>query len=284
VALDFADEDVPELTSTELAHELANVRREMEALVASFERGRLRYQGARVALVGRPNVGKSSLLNAMAGRDRALVTPIAGTTRDVVEVWIVIGGAPVVLMDTAGIRDADDIVESMGVERTRRAVEDAACVVAVFDGSSSLADEDALVAESVKGKPTVIALNKADLPSRLGRDRIEALLGPLPIIDVSALTGTGVGDLSTRLGELLFGSREDALDDEIVLFRARHRDAARKAIADLSRAEDALESDAPLELAASDLAAAATSLAEITGSITSEDVLDRVFADFCLGK
>ncbi|HEX5577048.1 MAG TPA: tRNA uridine-5-carboxymethylaminomethyl(34) synthesis GTPase MnmE, partial [Gemmatimonadaceae bacterium] len=150
VALDFADEDVPELTATELATELAAVRKELEALVATFERGRLRYQGSRVAIVGRPNVGKSSLLNALAGRDRALVTPIPGTTRDVVEVTVVVNGAPVVLMDTAGLRDTDDVVEAMGVDRSRAAAAEADAVIVVFDGSVALDATDHGVAETVR--------------------------------------------------------------------------------------------------------------------------------------
>jgi tRNA modification GTPase len=284
VGLDFPEEDLPELTGRELRPQLANVRAELEALVQTFERSRLRYQGARVALVGRPNVGKSSLLNALAGRERALVTPIPGTTRDVIEAAIVIAGAPVILMDTAGVRETDDMVEALGVERTQRAVDDAQCVVAVFDRSSLLADEDELVARVIRGRPTVAVLNKADLLPGLMRDSAEALLGSIPTVEVSALTGLGLAELSARIGDLLFGPSDSVRDDEVVIFRVRHRDAVRRAIADLSCAEEALTSDAPLELAASDLAAAASALAEITGEVTSEDVLDRVFADFCLGK
>jgi tRNA modification GTPase len=284
VVLDFPDEDLPELTGKEIAQQLASVRVEMESLLQSFERGRLRYQGARVAMIGRPNVGKSSLLNAMAGRERALVTPIAGTTRDIVEATIAIRGAPVVLMDTAGIRHADDTVEALGVERSRRAVADAECIVAVFDRSSSIEDEDGLVAEMARGKPTVAVLNKADLAREISCDDLKALADLAFTVEVSALTGAGLGELSGRIGDLLLGLAESVPDDEAVIFRTRHRDAARRASADVSRAEEALANGSPLEIVASDLAAAASALAEITGEITSEDVLDKVFADFCLGK
>jgi len=286
VALDFPDEDVPEPSNAELHQQLTRVRLELERLTEGFERGRLRYQGARVALIGRPNVGKSSLLNALAGRDRALVTPIAGTTRDVVEASIVIRNTAVLLMDTAGMRDADDVVEAMGIARSRAAIADAACVVAVFDRSSSLGPEDEMVAELIRGKSTVAVLNKADLASRTTATDLKALLGSTPIIEVSALTSDGLGSLCDQIGRLLFGSAESGAsgDDEVVIFRVRHRDAAKKATADLLRAEAALEGELPLELVASDLAAAALALGEIIGDMAGEDVLDRVFADFCLGK
>ena len=284
VALDFSDEEVPGPTEEELKLQLSRVRGELEALTQSFERGRLRYQGARVALVGRPNVGKSSLFNAMVGRDRALVTPIAGTTRDVVEASIVIHGAPVILMDTAGFRDADDVIEAMGVARSRGAIDDAACVVVLLDRASPLGSEDELVAEAVRGKKTVAVLNKADLTSYTTCDEVRGLLGPVPIVEVSAVTGAGLGVLAHEVGQLLFGSSEASEDEEVVIFRVRHREAARKALEHLARAEAAQEERSPLELIASDLATAAAALGDITGEVTCEDVLDRVFADFCLGK
>lgn len=284
-SLDFPEEDVPELgNGASLEAHLAQVRAEIDALTQSFDRGRVRYEGARIALIGRPNVGKSSLLNAMAGRDRALVTAIAGTTRDVVEAPVVIDGAPMVLMDTAGIRDTDDTVEALGVARSRRAIDDSGCVLAVFDRSARLSVEDGLVAEVVKTRPAVAVLNKADLPKRLHREEVQRLLGAVPIVEVSATTGAGLAELSGAIGRLLLRSGEDLADDEVVLFRVRHRESARRAVADLSRAESALGNGAPLELVASDLAAAASALGGITGEMTSEDVLDRVFADFCIGK
>lgn len=284
VGLDFAEEDVPDLSDRELASELAAVRFELEKLTESFARAQLRYQGARVALVGRPNVGKSSLLNALAGRDRALVTPIAGTTRDVVEATIIVGGVPVVMMDTAGLRVAEDVVEAMGVARSRSAIADAAGVVVVFDRSVALDPEDTLVSESLRGKVCLAVLNKADLPAASSLGDVEALVGSVPVVEVSAVTGAGIGQLSSAIGRMLEASSDAFEDDELVIFRVRHRDAARRAVDDLRRAEDAMNGRLPLELIASDLASAAAALGDITGEVTNEDVLDRVFADFCLGK
>jgi tRNA modification GTPase len=252
-------------------------------MAATFDRGRLRYAGARVALVGRPNVGKSSLMNALVGRDRAIVTPIPGTTRDVLEASIVVDGSPLVIMDTAGLRDTADVVEALGVERTRHAADDARCVLAIFDGSAVLQAEDAYVAELARKPGAIAVVNKTDLTTKLSDGELRPLVGTAPIMRVSAVSQEGFGALTAAIAAAVFGG-EDGGDDEVVLFRARHHDAVREAIAHLARAEGAIEDGAPLELVASDLHLAASALSSITGAITSEDVLDRVFADFCLGK
>ncbi len=257
---------------------------ELQGLIDGFERARVRYQGARVAVVGRPNVGKSSLLNAIAGRERALVTPIAGTTRDVVEAVVAVDGAPVVLMDTAGIRETPELIEGMGIARSRAAIEDAACVVAVFDRSTILGADDQLVATLVRGRETVAVLNKSDLAAAITVADVQALLGDVPVVEASALEERGIERILSLLAVPLFqrSSHHDA--GEVSIYRTRHRDAARRAVAELTRAADGLMTGSPLELVASDLASAAAALGDITGEITSEDVLDRVFAEFCIGK
>lgn len=284
VVLDFPDEDIPESVPDEVKARVDSVRSELEAMAASFERGRLAYEGARVSLIGRPNVGKSSVLNALVGRERALVSPVPGTTRDVVEATILVQGSPVAILDTAGIRETTDVVEAMGVERSRSTVGEAVCTLVVFDGSEPLGADDVLVKEALSGTPAIAVVNKEDLPSQVSDDDLRGLLGEVPIVRVCALNHHGMEKLVDTLAAAIFREPIDARDDEGVLYRVRHYEAVRRAIVDLERAERALAEEAPLELVAVDLAAAATSLVGVTGEITSEDVLDKVFADFCLGK
>lgn len=282
-AIDFPDEDVPELDDARLGAELARIRGELEALAATFPRMRVRYDGARVALVGRPNAGKSSLLNALAGRERAIVTPVAGTTRDVLDAAVTIGGIPVVLRDTAGIRETDDVVERLGVERARSAAADAACVVVVLDATRTLDADDHAAVAAIGDRPRIAALNKSDLPAAVAIDDASAVVPHAAVVPVSALTGAGLDALEAAIVAALAGANA-AGDDEVGIFRERHRDAVERAIDDVRRAEQGRATRAPLELVASDLAAAADALGTITGAVTSEDVLDRVFAEFCIGK
>jgi len=282
-SIDFPEDDVPEVEDGRVARELGRVRGELEALAATFERARVRFEGARVVLAGRPNVGKSSLLNALAGRERAIVTPVAGTTRDVVEATVTIGGVPAVVTDTAGLGDTADPIERLGVERARAAIADAACVVAVFDRSQPLERADGLVVEALVGRRAVAVLNKRDLPARTGAAELRALVGATAVVELSALSGDGLADLEAAVAALLVGG-DPSDDDEVVLFRVRHWEAVQRAVAELRRAEEALAAHRPLDLVAADLTAAAAALGTITGAVTSEDVLDRVFAEFCIGK
>lgn len=279
-AIDFPDEDLPELAPDALSRELGRLRGEVESLLAASERARVRYEGARVVLVGKPNVGKSSLLNALAGRERSIVTPVAGTTRDVVEVTLDLGGAAVTLADTAGVREPEDALERLGVERTRGAIADAACALVVVDGSRPFDEEDARVADAVRNLPSAVVLNKSDLPPVVSSREVEACFGGSAILSVSAVTGTGVDQIGGVLASML----QTSDDGETLMFRVRHREAALRAVEDVGRAEAAAIRGAPLELVASDLRCAADALGTITGAVTSEDVLDLVFAEFCVGK
>lgn len=283
-AIDFSDDDIREPTCAEIAGTVGEVRAEIEKLVEGFERAHVRYEGARVVLVGKPNVGKSSLLNALAGHDRAIVTSTPGTTRDAIEAVVSVPGGAVVLIDTAGIREGADGLEITGVGRTRVALNSASCAVVVLDGSRPLDSDDRLATRALAGRAAIVALNKCDLPRQVDETALVALMGAAAVVEVSALTEVGLTGLATEISKAVFGSGGDQGEEEAMMFRIRHRDAALHAVEALERARQGLAGEYPLELLASDLSEAARALGEITGMGTAEDVLDKVFADFCIGK
>jgi tRNA modification GTPase len=278
--VDF-EEDLPPLDGAAVAAELVAVRAELERLVAEARQGELLRQGLRVAIVGRPNVGKSSLLNLLSQRERAIVTDLPGTTRDLLESELVLNGVPLTLLDTAGIRHTGDRVEQLGIERSRAALAAADAVLLLYDLAAGWTPEDQALRELVPaGAVLLVAGNKADgagLP-----------VGPVPPGDgapadvrFSALTGEGrealVDELLRRCGAGLAEGLEVALN-------ARQRDLAAAAAASLGASLEAAEQQLPWDFWTIDLRAAVRSLGEITGEEVSEAVLDRVFARFCIGK
>ncbi|MDQ1255712.1 MAG: tRNA modification GTPase [Candidatus Hydrogenedentes bacterium] len=278
-AVDFPDEDLPDLVNDALRARLETVRDRMRALLDSAEAGRLYREGASVAIVGRPNVGKSSLFNALVRDARAIVTAQPGTTRDRIEEFITIAGVPVRLIDTAGLRDARDEVERRGVEIAREAIATADAVLFVVDATEPGHEEDGQIAATLDSGETAILLvqNKADL----------APDAPLPpwssskTCAVSAKTGLGLSQLETALGELLLGDRSIA-PEQGMLTRLHQRDSLRRAETALSQLLSHYE--ASPEFLSVDLRDALNALGEITGETTPEDILERIFASFCIGK
>lgn len=252
-----------------LARTLDNACNERAARIVSF--------GLRVALCGRPNVGKSSLLNALLGEERAIVTAVPGTTRDVVTGEIVLGGCVIHLTDTAGIRDTDDPVEQIGVARASKALEQADVVLAVMDGSAPLTEEDRAVLSAVAGRNAAVVLNKGDLPAVLTEADVTPLAEGAPVISVSANQPDTLTPLKAYLME------QGRISDQLALTQPRHLEAARRAAAHLRDAVETLRGET-VDLATLDLQAAQLSLAEITGDQVEEKLLDQVFSRFCVGK
>jgi tRNA modification GTPase len=242
-----------------------------------------------VALVGRPNVGKSSLLNALLRTERAIVTPVAGTTRDTVEEKALIGGLAVQLVDTAGLTPSDDPVERIGVERSRAAAQAADLLLLVLDGSEPLTPLDATVATELRtlgqadtSRPAILVLNKADLPHQLSDEAAQALWPDAPLVATSTVTGSGLAALEGEIAALALGGTAQAGD--ALVSSARHKDALRRGVEHLQAAQATLANGLPLDFVAIDLRAALEALGEITGETATADLLDRIFAEFCIGK
>jgi len=271
VNIDFVDEDVPLIDPMELSAEARATAAELAALAATHRRGRLLKDGARVVLVGRPNAGKSSLFNALLEADRAIVTAVPGTTRDVVDEAVDMLGVPVVLVDTAGIRPTADPVEAAGVARTERELADADLVVQVVNAVA--ADPPAELGAAAVGAPVVTAWTHADLA--------QDLTPPDGACAVSSVTRDGLPALRQAIVAALGGT---AATGGLVIARERQRAALDRAATSLGAAADALDEGAPTELACVDVQEATDALAELVGLTTIEDVLDRLFSSFCIGK
>ena len=280
--LDYPDEDIDPFRMEELEVALANQEGELTALLATCGRGKLLREGVPCAIVGRPNAGKSSLLNAMLGWDRAIVTDIPGTTRDTVEERCELGGVPLRLIDTAGLRDTADPVEKLGVERSRKAMEEAGLIFAVVDMSADRTEEDREMLRAVEetGKPWIFVASKRDL---VKNSRSIGLAGrETPSVEVSALTGEGLDKLGKMVAELF--PKEDAVPYGQLLTNARQEEAAGRAREAVRRAREALTAGFTPDALLTDVEEALSALGELTGQSVREDVTDRIFSKFCVGK
>lgn len=292
-AIDFTEEDIVFIQPQELAGRLRETGTAIARLVATSREGRLLREGTTVAIVGRPNVGKSSLLNALLQTDRAIVTQVPGTTRDVLEEVLNIRGVPVRILDTAGVRQTEDPVEQEGVRRTRAAMEQAELLLMLVDGSLPLSVEDRTFLALHPDKPRLLVINKSDLPCRVTDDTVRACFQnqPAAIVRLSALTGAGLDGLRDAIRRtVLRGDKATGLASgfepgaSAVVTRLRHQDALQKAGEALERAVESVEGRLSGEFVAMDLRAGIDALGEITGAVTTEDILERIFRDFCIGK
>ena len=252
---------------------------------STYDRGKLVRKGARAVIAGKPNTGKSSLLNRLLGENRAIVTAIPGTTRDFIEEEIGIRGVPVRLTDTAGIRDPADIIEREGIDRVRERLSSADAVILMFDGSAPLTAEDDAAIEKTAGRPVIPVINKSDLEQVIDAEQLRNRLAPATPLSISAKTGDGIPALLDAVYALVAGqAREPDPENDIVITRVRHKTALEKTAAHLLQARESLAGGLSAEFVAFDIREALDSLGEITGMTSREDVLDRIFSTFCVGK
>jgi tRNA modification GTPase len=276
--IDFAEDDVDVVQKEVVEKQLASILKRLETVQSTFDYGRLLVEGLRVTIVGKPNVGKSSLFNRLLRSDRAIVTEIPGTTRDVLTEPISLNGVPLRISDTAGIRETQDRVEAIGVSRSLEMMSDCDVTIVVLDGSSPMGDEDESILRRAQRQAHVVAVNKADLAKAF-----ELSSNGARVVRVSALTGAGMEDLEAALGAFIAERKADASDD-FVLTSARQNQALLRAMDGVSAAGKAVAKDVPHEMILLDLYASLSALNEMTGEVVTEDILDKIFSSFCIGK
>ena len=282
VAVDFPEEDTPEVTYEELKESMLLCQTEMKQLLETFETGRLLKEGLKTAIIGKPNVGKSSLLNEILQEQRAIVTDIEGTTRDIIEEMITIDGVPLRIIDTAGIRDTEDIVEQIGVSRSKEIMQQADLVLVLLDLSRPLTEEDHIILEQSKEKKRILLLNKTDLPSVWNPNEEPSIAGEM-VIQTSISQKIGIETLKEQIKELVFQGQV-IISNDGMLNNVRHKNSLIHAIKSSEDALDSIEQALPLDILETDFKNCWTYLGEITGETVSEELLDTIFKNFCIGK
>lgn len=281
--IDF-EEDLPPLNEENIQAQIAEVTAKVQQILATADRGELLRTGIKVAIVGRPNVGKSSLLNAWSRSDRAIVTELPGTTRDVVESQLVVGGIPVQVLDTAGIRETSDIVEKIGVERSRRAAEAADLILLTIDAQIGWTEAEQEIYQQVESRPVILVINKIDL---ITKHQKQKLLTEIPHIQIQVYTAAalnqGIEELETAILEVIHAGKVQAADLDLAV-NQRQAAALTKAKTSLEQVLTTIAEQLPLDFWTIDLRGAIQALGEITGEEVTESILDRIFSRFCIGK
>lgn len=283
VSIDFPEEDVEEVTYDELMEKGTIVEEKIDRLLSTADRGKILRDGLSTVILGKPNVGKSSLLNAILRESRAIVTNIPGTTRDVIEEYVNIDGIPLKVVDTAGIRTTDDLVEKMGVDRAKGMVDKADLIIAVFDASEGLSEEDYEIIDIIKDRKAIVLLNKSDLPNEYDEDYLKDLLSNKEIITTSITTGIGVDRLEQSIKEMFYTGELEVESDTIVT-NIRHKNQLLKARKNIEEGLDGIKLNMPLDCVEVDIKNCWENLGEISGDTVGEDILDKIFSEFCIGK
>lgn len=284
VNIDYPEyDDVEEMTAKLLKEKAIEIKERIVQLLQTAKQGKILREGLATAIIGRPNVGKSSLLNHLLHEEKAIVTDVAGTTRDVIEEYVNVRGVPLKLIDTAGIRETIDKVEKIGVERSKKAIEQADLVMLVLNQNEDLTKEDQQLIELTKDKKRLILLNKADLPTNLNMEQLIDLIGKDNFISVSVLKNSGIDKLEERISELFFGGIENS-QTTIMVTNARHIGLLNQARDSLDAVLNGIEANMPVDLIQIDMTNCWDLLGEITGDSYQDELLTQLFSQFCLGK
>ncbi|AKL93154.1 tRNA uridine-5-carboxymethylaminomethyl(34) synthesis GTPase MnmE [Staphylococcus capitis] len=284
VNIDYPEyDDVEDATTEFLLEQSKNIKEEINRLLETGTQGKIMREGLSTVIVGRPNVGKSSMLNNLIQDNKAIVTEVAGTTRDVLEEYVNVRGVPLRLVDTAGIRDTEDIVEKIGVERSRKALSEADLILFVLNNNEPLTEDDQTLYEVVKNEDVIVIINKTDLEPRLDIDEVKEMIGDMPLIQTSMLKQEGIDELEIQIRDLFFGG-EVQNQDMTYVSNSRHISLLKQARHSIQDAIDAAESGVPMDMVQIDLTRTWEILGEIIGESASDELIDQLFSQFCLGK
>lgn len=283
VTIDYPEYDVDDVTTSQISTMLNSIETKLKKLESSFDNGKIIKEGIKTAIIGKPNAGKSSLLNAILKEDRAIVTEIEGTTRDTIEEFVTVNGIPLKLIDTAGIREAKDEVEKIGINKSREIAEEADLIIAIFDSSKELTKEDEEILEIAKNKKSIILLNKVDLESKIKEEDPRLLSVTDNVISISALNNYGIDKLYEKISDL-FDLNEINLDNEVLITNIRQKNLISKAIEDVNNTRNSISNNMPVDIIVISVKEILEDLGKITGEEVSEDIINEIFSKFCLGK
>ncbi len=283
VAIDYPEYDVEDVTNKQILDMLDSVEIKLKKLEKSFDNGKIIKEGIKTAIIGKPNAGKSSLLNRILKEDRAIVTEFEGTTRDTIEEFVNINGIPLKLIDTAGIRIAEDEVEKIGIHKSKEIAKEADLIIAIFDASKDLSKEDKEILEIIKGKKSIIILNKIDLERKLQKNDEHFKNLTNSIIEISALNNIGIDKLYSEITKL-FDLNEINVDNDLVITNIRHKNLISKSIETINKTRKIINEKMPVDIVAVYIKEILEDLGNITGEFVTEDIINEIFSKFCLGK
>jgi tRNA modification GTPase len=282
-SIDFPEDEIEGFNSSQLEERLKEIKEPIQKLIKTAKQGKLYQEGIKTVIVGKPNVGKSSLLNYLLQENRAIVTDVPGTTRDVIEEYINLDGIPLKVIDTAGVRESEDVVEKIGVEKTRESLKKADLVLMMLDVSQGLTEEDIKVYNLIKEQHTIVVINKTDLDENIDLDELEEQFKEHPLLWTSVKEEKGMEELKNTILEEIFQEQIN-VDSDVMVTKVRHRDALNKAFESIEKVEQSLENGMPFDFLTIDLKDVLFYLGSITGENVTDDIIDQIFSDFCLGK